>query len=72
MDYWRDAVRIVKAGRDNNPAVRRCIRFDDAEIMWDSDARALVIVNPDGTIETMFRPDGDGNAYYESECARTN
>lgn len=32
---------------------------------------SFVVVNPDGTIETMYLRDDDG-AYFESECERTS
>jgi hypothetical protein len=69
MDYWREADRIVKAARDGHPDIRQCTRFDDKEILWDASNGRLVIVNPDGSIETLFLRDDEG-AYWQSECAR--
>lgn len=69
--YWRDAADIVERGQDGpnrDPAILRCRRLGDdpAEIYWDTDRQAWVIVK-DGKIVTYYPPDRGFDAFIE-EC----
>jgi uncharacterized protein DUF7002 len=73
----RSSIGVGRGERRRKPSpssqsVRRCIRFDDKEIVWDSENGGFVIVNPDGTIETFYLAPDDDGAYYEFQCARTS
>lgn len=71
MEYWEDAVDIVKRGRRTPfEGVHRCVRqSDQSEIFWDPVKEAIVFVDNDGNITTYYpRYGGDGYEYWEAKC----
>jgi hypothetical protein len=67
--YWRDAADIFRRGQDGpnrDSAILRCRRLgeDPAEIYWDTDRHAWVIVK-DGKIVTYYPPDGGFDAFID-------
>jgi hypothetical protein len=69
--YWRDAADIVERGQDGpnrDPAILRCRRLGDdpAEIYWDTNRSAWVIVKH-GTIVTYYPPERGFDAFVD-EC----
>jgi hypothetical protein len=67
--YWRDAADIVERGQDGpnrDAAILRCRRLGDdpAEIFWDTNRSAWVIVK-DGKIVTYYPPDGGVDDFIE-------
>jgi hypothetical protein len=77
-EYWRDAADVIRKTNDGWPDFEKCVRqFDQAEIYWDPEREAIVIVK-DGKIDTFFPPrspvdpgdTGYARRYYDTECAR--
>ncbi len=67
-EYGQDAADIVERGRDPSTNVERCVRLhDNAEIFWDPEREAMVIVDDQGNIKNFYPPSG-GYDYYESVC----
>lgn len=67
VEYWRDAVEIVKRGRSGDPDIQECPpQPDGKEVYWDTDKEAIVVVK-DGKIVTFLPPD-DGYDYFLAQC----
>jgi hypothetical protein len=69
VEYWEDAADIVKRGRAGQLDIQPCHRDeDDADLYWDDEKGAIVVVK-NGKIITYFPPE-DGFAYFEAECRK--
>lgn len=68
IEYWKDAVDIVKRGLDPNDLdIEHCPRSDGSEVFWDEDNKRIVFVSRDGKIANYYSVP-EGREYYLRQC----